>query len=240
VAKIIQAYDNVLAAGSHYYWVRVNDAGQATGQMHGFASNGGVPTPTAVSGSLLATSNYTMEFGSQTPQRVAIEASEAMIDALWAAGKVAKDAINAQNYSYNAADLDALGHNSNAVFSTIGAAMKLEMVDFKWTWSPGFGEIIIPQTILEEAFNSAMALLSGGPAGGGGGGGGDMGEGVPGGGSGPNPGGSNPMTPGGYWQNPNVVSPGPEQEQIVHQQHAGMDIGLIGVSSPLGHIFELA
>lgn len=142
--KIIAAQAPVLGgAGQHNFWVLVGDNGQVLSQLHGFqAGPNGEPSTTGVGGTLRVYNNYGMEFNSSTSQQVVFEGEAEAVAARWNAALDCKTLINEKNYSYNALDIDFLGHNSNSVASTLAACMGLSEPNLGG-YIPGFGEIIL-------------------------------------------------------------------------------------------------
>jgi hypothetical protein len=102
MAKIVEAYGSALVLGAHYFWVKMDDAGQVTGQINGWQvdSNGKINT-TSLGGHLIADTEFGTPFDSDTARATQVEGSQEKIDAMWAAGLECAGEINKLDISYN-------------------------------------------------------------------------------------------------------------------------------------------
>lgn len=243
MAQIIEAYIPAVVVGAHYCWLKVDDAGQVIGQINGWQvdSNGQINTA-SIGGHLIADTTIGIPFNSDTPRAVQIEGSQAKIDALWSAGLECANQINALNISYNMLNSFG-GHNSNSVFSTVGACFGVTPVDITSRATPGFGDIILPKSMIDSIFQKALDKMSpgvpgsgsgGGEPGSGGGFGGIGGFGGFGGGAGGGGGGNGPIGGGGWVPITDPAGgPGMSQSDAVLVHSAPM-VELVG-SAPIAH-----
>ncbi|WGG49741.1 hypothetical protein [Rugamonas sp. DEMB1] len=246
MAQIVEAYIPAMGVGAHYCWLKVDDAGQVIGQINGWQidSNGQIST-TSIGGSLIADTTTGIPFNSNTPHAVQIEGSQAKIDALWSAGLECASQINALNIQYNMFNSFG-GHNSNSVFSTVGACFGVTPVDITSRATPGFGDILLPKSMIDSIFQKALDKMSqgvpGSESGGGepgsgggfGGFGGGFGGGAGGGGFGGGGGGGG-SSGGGHWQPITAPEGGPGLSQSdAVLVHSAPTVELVG-SAPIEH-----
>lgn len=149
MAYISAAQATAAGIGGHDYWILYDDFGNKIQEIHGFAMNGGTVDTTAISGSLYATTGYTM---TSIAQEVVLQGPLNELQAYWNAGIDCANLINMMSFDYNAFSIDILGYNSNNVYSTVGACMGVvpPNVGSPFTLTPGYGEVILNQSMIDS------------------------------------------------------------------------------------------
>jgi hypothetical protein len=238
--KIVQAVDVVAEYGGHNYLVLLNDSGAQVSQLNGYVVGPDlVPKTSALTGTLKVISDYVLPFNANTPQATLVEGDALKVMSLWQAAVECGKEINSLQLNYN--PLDIFGKNSNAAFSTLVACMKAKEAVVTDQWFPGKNDIILPQEIMDRIFQKAVDAISAGQ-GVGGGGGDNSGNPSPGGGGSswiaPTSPGS--KTPGGYWQNPSMVTP--DSDSVASGGYVALahqDITIIGANIATGNHFSI-
>lgn len=160
MAKIVAGQTKAAGLGGHDLWIFYDDAGNMIGQINGFALVDGQINTTALSGTLVAVSNYVMpDFTANSPQQVVFNAPFAELQPYWEAAKDCAELITSMNLPYYWSE-----QNSNSVYSTVGECMVTTApnVGAFYTPTPGLGNILLSSTQILE-IQGLNGITSGGP-----------------------------------------------------------------------------
>jgi len=152
MAKIVAGQTSAVVIGGHDLWAFYDDNGKLIQQINGFASNNGVVTTTALTGTLVATYAYKMpDFTVSSPQQVVLQGTMDQLMPYWDAAKACADSITQLALSY-----EISYQNSNSVYSTIGACMNLTApnVGAWYTPTPGLDNILLNNQVISAIIES--------------------------------------------------------------------------------------